>query len=149
MGIIQPFMLNVINISGYCRALHLSSILPFTIFFTLFLRGVFKTLWNIWDTAFWKNNYSRHPLSRTSKGAAKKFETVNVQDSEKSTHTKKCILHTWKYINLTCNTLRGKIETKGTLLGEKSKIAWSAKINPCEIKEFRGWAQPRKFLSIK
>ena len=33
-----------------------------------------------------------------------------------------CILHTEKYINLTCNTLRDKIKTKGTLLGEKSKI---------------------------
>ena len=27
------------------------------------------------------------------------------------------------YINLTGNTLKGKFETKGTLLGEKSKIA--------------------------
>ena len=71
--------------------------------------------------------YSRHLLSQTPKGAAKKFEIVNVRDSEKLKKTKKklyfCILHTRKYINLTCNTLRGKIETKGTLLGEKSKIA--------------------------
>ena len=94
------------------------------------------------------NIYSRHPLSRTPKGVAKKFEKVNVRDSGKS-KKKNCILHTWKYINLTCNTLRGKIETKGTLLGEKSKIAWSAKINPCKIKEFHGWAQRRKFLPIK
>ena len=76
--------------------------------------------------------YSRHLLSRTPKGAAKKFEILNVQDSEKK--KKKSILHTRKYINLTCNTLRDKTETKGTLLGEKLKIAWSAKISPCEIK---------------
>ena len=68
-------------------------------------------------------NYSRHPLSRTPKGAARKFEIVNVRDSEKSEKKKNCILHTRKYINLRCNTLRGKIETNGTLLGEKSKIA--------------------------
>ena len=40
---------------------------------------------------------------------------------------KNCILHTrnlyFTYINLTCNTVGGNIETKGTLLGEKSKIA--------------------------
>ena len=76
------------------------------------------------------SKYSRHPLSRAPKGAAKKFEIVNVRNSEKSknkqTNTNKqkaCISHTRKYINLTCNTLRSKIETKGTLLGEKSKIA--------------------------
>ena len=67
----------------------------------------------------------------------------------KNQQKKKVILHTQKYINLTCNTIRGKIKTKGTLLGEKSKIAWSTKINPCEIKEFCGWAQPRKSLPIK
>ena len=61
---------------------------------------------------------------------------------------KNCILHTRKYINLTYSTLRGKIETKGTLLGEKSITAWFAKIN-CEIKEFCDWVQPRKFLPIK
>ena len=27
--------------------------------------------------------YSRHPLTRTPKGAAKKFKIVNVRDSEK------------------------------------------------------------------
>ena len=32
---------------------------------------------------------------------------------------KNCILQTRKYINLTCNTLRGKIKTKVTLLGEE------------------------------
>ena len=58
-------------------------------------------------------------LSRPRKGTAKKFEIVNVRDSEKSKEKKICILHTRKYINLTCNTLRGKIEIKGTLLGEK------------------------------
>ena len=45
------------------------------------------------------------------------------KNQTKKSNKKKCILHTQKYINLTCNTLRGKIETKGTLLGEKSKIA--------------------------
>ena len=68
-------------------------------------------------------NHSRHPLSRNPMGAAKKFEIVNVRDSQKSKNKINCILHTRKYINQTCNTLRGKIETKGTLLGEKSKIA--------------------------
>ena len=53
-------------------------------------------------------------LSQTPKGAAKKFEIVNVQDSKKSTK-KNCILHTRKYINLTCNTLRCTTEPKGTL----------------------------------
>ena len=48
------------------------------------------------------------------------FETAKNQQQKKK---KNCILHTRKYINLTCNTLRGKIETKGTLVREKSKIA--------------------------
>ena len=63
--------------------------------------------------------YSRHPLSRTPKGPAKKFEIAK----NKKKNKKNSISHTRKYINLTCNTLRGKIETKGTLLGEKSKMA--------------------------
>ena len=33
--------------------------------------------------------YSRHPLSRTSKGAAKRFEIVNVRDSKKSKKKKR------------------------------------------------------------
>ena len=45
------------------------------------------------------------------------------KNPKKKKKKENCILHTRKYINLTCNTLRGKIETKGTLLGEKSKIA--------------------------
>ena len=53
----------------------------------------------------------------------KEFEIVNVPDSDKSKKKKIHILHTRKYTNLTCNTLRGKAETKVTLLGEKSKIA--------------------------
>ena len=71
-----------------------------------FLKETFRVTWI----------YSRHPLYRTPKAAAKKFEIAKDQK-------KNCILHTRKYINQTCNTLRGKIETKGTLLGEKSKIA--------------------------
>ena len=63
-----------------------------------------------------------YPYCLVLKTPSKKFEIVNVQDSKKSKKKKNCILHTQKYINLTCNTLRGKIETKGTLLGEKSKI---------------------------
>ena len=56
--------------------------------------------------------YSRHPLSRTPKGATKEFEIAKNLKKKK-----KIVLQTQKYINLT-----GKIETKGTLLGEKSKI---------------------------
>ena len=37
--------------------------------------------------------YSRHPLPRTPKGAAKKFKIKNVRDSEKP-KKKNCILHT-------------------------------------------------------
>ena len=61
---------------------------------------------------------------------------MNVQDSEKE--KKIGILHTRNYINLTCNTSRGKTETEATLLGKISKIASSAKIKPCKIKEFCG-----------
>ena len=95
---------------------------------------------------FFFSFYSRHPLSRTPKGAAKKLQIVNVRDSEKE--KKIGILHTRNYINLTCNTSRGKTETKAILLGKISKIASSPKIKPCKIKEFCCWVQPRK-LPIK
>ena len=84
--------------------------------------------------------HSRHPLSRNPNGAAEKFEIVNVPDCEKSKKKKNVI-----YVNLTCNTVGDKIEAKGTLLGEKSKIAWSVKINSCEIKEFHGCVNCENF----
>ena len=43
-----------------------------------------------------------------------------VKKKNKQQQQRFCILHTQKYINLTQNTLRDKIETKSTLLGEKS-----------------------------
>ena len=86
--------------------------------------------------------YSRHSLSRNPNGAAEKFEIVNVPDCEKSKKKKKKNVI---YINLTCNTVKGKIEAKGTLLGEKSKIAWSVRIYSCEIKEFHGCVNCENF----
>ena len=38
-------------------------------------------------------NYSRHPLSRTPKAAAKKLEIVNIRDSEKSKKKKKIVFY--------------------------------------------------------
>ena len=73
--------------------------------------------------------YSRHPLLITPKGSVKKFEIAK----NKKRKRKNCILHTWKYINLTRNTLKSKIETKGTLLGERdkrvSRLSATAKIS--------------------
>ena len=42
-----------------------------------------------WETF----NYNRHLLSRTPKEAAKKFEIVNVRDSEKSKKKKKIVFY--------------------------------------------------------